>query len=213
MQPLTGRLVDMPDPSQDLKRIAHFLFEVGMLKRTPRTGLQFLGSGTDSVAEHILRTTYLAYTLGRLVPEVDRDRLLLLCLLHDLPEARTGDLNYQNKKYVQVDEEAAMRDLARTLPFGDEMQALLAEFNERKTLEARLANDCDQLELVLLLKEERDRGNPQADEWIPFALKRLQEPMSERLAQAILDTHSSDWWFEDRGDWWVWAGKDAPDPG
>ena len=192
-----------------LAPIADFLFEVGMLKRTPRTGLQFLGSGSDSVAEHILRATYIAFALGRLVPQADRHRLLLLCLLHDLPESRTGDLNYENKKYVQADEKAAMRDLARTLPFGTEMEALLEEFNARQTLEARLANDCDQLELLLLLKEEKDRGNPQADEWIPFALRRLQEPIAQQLARAILATHSSDWWFTDRGDWWVWAGKDA----
>ena len=33
-----------------MKRIANFLFEAGMLKRTPRTGFQFLGSGAESVA-------------------------------------------------------------------------------------------------------------------------------------------------------------------
>ena len=186
-----------------LAPIADFLFEVGMLKRTPRTGLQFLGSGSDSVAEHILRATYIAFALGRLVPQADRNRLLLLCLLHDLPESRTGDLNYENKKYVQADEKRAMRDLARTVPFGGEMEALLEEFNARRTLEARLANDCDQLELLLLLKEEKDRGNPQADEWIPFTLRRLKEPIAQQLARAILATHASDWW--------VWAGKDAPE--
>ena len=131
--------------------------------------------------------------------------------VHDLPEARTGDLNYQNKKYVHVDEEAAVRDLARSLPFGAELRQLLEEFGARRTLEARLANDCDQLELLLVLKEEKDRGNPQADEWIPFALKRLQEPVSKDLARSILDTHSSDWWFQDRSDWWVWAGREKND--
>jgi putative hydrolase of HD superfamily len=201
----------MPDDAPSLLPIVRFLFEVGMLKRTPRSGLQFLGSGTDSVAEHLLRTAYLGFTLGRLVPGVDREKLLRMCLLHDLAEARTGDLNYENKKYVRADEEAAVRDLARALPFGAEIEALVAEFNARETLEARLANDCDQLELLLVLKEERDRGNPQADDWIPFALKRLREPLAQQLAQVILETHSSDWWFEDRGDWWVWAGKPAPD--
>lgn len=193
-----------------LSRIANFLFEVGMLRRTPRSGLQFLGSGTDSVAEHILRATYLGFTLGRLVPGVDRDKLVLLCLLHDLPEARTGDLNYENKKYVSVDEEAAVRDLAAPLPFGSDIEALIAEFNGATTLEARLAHDCDQLELLLVLKEEQDRGNPQAQDWIPFALKRLREPVSKSLAESILAGHSSHWWFEDRGDWWVWAGKQLP---
>jgi len=196
-----------------LGAVTHFLFEVGMLKRTPRSGLQFLGSGEDSVAEHILRTTYIAFALGRLVPDVDRSRLLMLALLHDLPEARTGDLNYENKKYVKADEDAAVRDLARTLPFGSELQELIGEFNARTTLESRLANDCDQLELLLVLKEEQDRGNPQAGDWIPFTLERLRQPICRELAQRILATHSSDWWFGDRGDWWVWAGRERPESG
>lgn len=194
----------------ELRPIANFLFEVGMLKRTPRSGLQFLGSGADSVAEHLLRATYLGFALGSLVPQVDRDKLTLMCLLHDFPEARTGDLNYENKKYVCADETAALRDATEHLPFGADMRALAAEFEARTTLEARLAHDCDQLELLLVLKEELDRGNPQAQEWVPFALQRLREPISQQLAQAILATHSSDWWFGDRGDWWVWAGKQQP---
>jgi putative hydrolase of HD superfamily len=199
--------------SADLRPIAHFLFEVGMLRRTPRSGLQFLGSGDDSVAEHILRATYLAFTLGRLVDGVDRHKLLLLCLLHDLPEARTGDLNYENKKYVTIDEAKAIRDLAAPLPFGAEVESLLAEFQARRTLESRLAHDCDQLELLLVLKEEQDRGNPQAQDWIRFACERLREPVSRALAVEILAAHSSDWWWGDRGDWWLWAGKPAPEAG
>ncbi len=46
-----------------MDRIADFLFEVGMLNKTPRTGYQFLGSGKESVAEHILRTLFVGYTL------------------------------------------------------------------------------------------------------------------------------------------------------
>jgi putative hydrolase of HD superfamily len=200
-----------PDPPPDHRALANFLFEVGMLKRTPRSGLAFLGSGADSVAEHILRTTYIAFALGRLTTEVDAHRLVLLCLLHDLPEARTGDLNYENKKYVEVDEHAAIRDLARTLPFGDEIQRLWEEFEACETREAKLAHDCDQLELLLVLKEERDRGNPQADSWVPFALRRLREPLAKELARCILSGHSGDWWFEERDDWWVWGGRERPD--
>ncbi len=199
--------MSLSEPLGSLQPIANFLFEVGMLRRTPRSGLQFLGSGDDSVAEHLLRTAYVAFAVGSLVPGVDRSKLVLMCLLHDLAEARTGDLNYENKKYVTADEDRAVADLARALTFGGDLRALIAEFNARTTLEARLANDCDQLELLLVLKEEQDRGNPQAQEWIPFTLERLREPVCQRLAQTILATHSSDWWFADRGEWWVWAGK------
>jgi putative hydrolase of HD superfamily len=190
-----------------VKNIANFLFEAGMLKRTPRTGFQFLGSGAESVAEHIFRTAYIGFTLGRLSENINTDRLLKMCLFHDLPEARTGDLNYVNKKYVKADEEKAINDLAETIPFGGEIKELIFEFLEGKTPEAMLAYDADQLELILALKEYKDVGNTYADEWLDFALKRLKTDLARDLAKTILETDSSLWWFSDKSDWWV-KGKE-----
>lgn len=190
-----------------MKNIANFLFEAGMLKRTPRTGFQFLGSGAESVAEHIFRTTYIGFVLGKMTEGVDADRIIKMCLFHDLPEARTGDMNYVNKKYVDVDEQKAVEDLSRPLPFGGEIKELILEFNEGKSREALLARDADQLELILALKEYKDLGNTYADEWLQFSQKRLQTDTAQELAKVILETDSSLWWFSDKGDWWVSGGK------
>jgi putative hydrolase of HD superfamily len=190
-----------------MKRIANFLFEAGMLKRTPRTGFQFLGSGAESVAEHIFRTVYIGYALGNMAEGADTDRIIKMCLFHDLPEARTGDLNYVNKKYVKTDEKKAVDDLTDTLPFGAEMKKLIAEFSEGETLEAQLAQDSDQLELILALKEHKDLGNKYADEWLEYALKRLKTDTARELAQTVLNTDSSLWWFSDKSDWWI-RGKE-----
>jgi putative hydrolase of HD superfamily len=190
-----------------MKNIANFLFEAGMLKRTPRSGFQFLGSGTESVAEHIFRTCYIGYALGKLAKNVNVDHMIKMCLFHDLPEARTGDINYVNKKYVEANEIKAIDDLARTLPFGSEIKDLVMEFIEGKTEEAKLARDADQLEMILALKEYKDVGNQYADEWLEFSLRRLQTETARGLAKVILETDSSLWWFSDKGDWWVSGGK------
>jgi putative hydrolase of HD superfamily len=178
-----------------------------MLKRTPRSGFQFLGTGAESVAEHIFRATYIGYALGKLAKGVNVDRMIKMCLFHDLPEARTGDLNYVNKKYVEANEKKAIDDLAQTLPFGSEIRELIKEFNEGKTEEACLARDADQLEMILALKEYKDVGNKYADEWLAFSLKRLQTQSAQKLAEVILETDSSLWWFGDKGDWWIKGGK------
>jgi len=190
-----------------MQNIANLLFEAGMLKRTPRTGLQFLGSGSESVAEHAFRVTFIGYVLARLEKDVNEGELIKMCLLHDLHEARTGDLNYMNKKYVKVDEEKAIEDLTDTLPFGDDIKNSVEEFNSGKTKEALLANDADQLDLILMLKENKDLGNKYADEWISFALKRLKTNTAKKLAEEILETDSTHWWFEDKSDWWVNGGN------
>ena len=186
-----------------MSEIADFLFEVGMLKKTPRSGFQFLGSGCESVAEHILRTLYIGYVLCKMDPEADEGKVLRLCMMHDLPEARTGDLNYVNKKYVNVDEKKAVRELAEPLFFGAEIEESIDEFNERKTKEALLARDADQLSLILQLKECGDLGNRYSREWIRFAVLRLTTENARKLAEEILDTDSSHWWFKEKGDWWV----------
>lgn len=190
-----------------MKNIANFLFEAGMLKRTPRSGFQFLGTGAESVAEHIFRATYIGYALGSLAKDVNVDRLIKMCLFHDLPEARTGDLNYVNKKYVKADEKKAIRDLSETLPFGKEIEELVLEYEEGTTAEAKLARDADQLEMILALKEYKDLGNKYADEWLQFSFRRLQTDSAKELAGVILETDSSLWWFNDKGDWWVTGGR------
>lgn len=191
-----------------MKDIANFLFEVGMLKKTPRSGFQFLGSGSESVAEHISRTIFIGYALCKLEGGVDELRLLKMCLFHDLPETRTGDMNYVNKRYVAVDEQKAVKDLADTLFFGAEMTAIINEFNEKMSREALLAHDADQLSLILQLKECGDLGNKYSREWIDYALKRLRTETAKKLAAEILATDSSEWWFKDKSDWWVNGGTE-----
>jgi len=188
-----------------VKNIANFLFETGMLKRTPRSGLQFLGSGDESVAEHSFRVVMIAYTLAKLDGQVDENRVQKMALFHDMLETRTGDLNYVNKKYLKVDEEKAAKEVAKDLPFGQELKDLLKEFREKKTREALIVNDADQLELILMLKEYGDLGNKYTKDWIAFALRRLNTSLAKEIAEAVLSTDSTDWWFTGKDDWWVWG--------
>jgi len=181
-----------------------FLFEAGMLKKTPRTGYQFLGTGGESVADHSFRMTVVGYVLASLEPEADGNKVVLMCLFHDLPEARTGDHNYVNKRYTEVDENAAMDDQVRGLPFGSEMKSLFLEFNEAQTLEAKLAKDADQIDLILDLKEQLDIGNSRAKDWLSFAVQRLVTDPGRRIAHKILESESDGWWFDKKdSDWWV----------
>ncbi|MGD0021385.1 MAG: HD domain-containing protein [Smithellaceae bacterium] len=175
--------------------IANFLFEVGMLNKTPRSGFQFLGSGRESVAEHILRTIFVGYSLCKMDKSLDELRVLKMCLFHDLPEARTGDMNYVNKKYVEVDEEKAVRELTEGLFFGSDIKEIIDEFNRKETKEALIALDADQIALILQLREYGDLGNKYADEWIEYARRRLTTKEAKKLAGKIIKTDSSNWWF------------------
>ena len=186
-----------------MKQLINFLFEVGMLKKTPRTGYQFLGSGRESVAEHSFRTAVIGYLLSQQEPDTDTYKITLMCLFHDFHEARTGDHNYVNKKYVRVDEDRAVQDLSKDLPFGDDIISLTREFNEGDSVEARISRDADQLNLILELKEQLDLGNRSAKDWLDYALKRLQTESAKKLAEEAMNTTYTDWWFEKKSDWWI----------
>ena len=186
-----------------MKNIINFLFEVGMLKKTPRTGYQFLGSGGESVAEHSFRTAVIGFALASGESGADIQKTTMMCLFHDLPEARTGDHNYVNKRYVNVDEEKAIKDLAGKIPFGDEIVSIIDEFNAGESMEARISRDADQLDLILELKEQCDLGNRYAEDWLYYAIKRLITEKARRMAEEILKTDSTDWWFDKKTDLWI----------
>lgn len=174
----------------------NLMHEIGMLSKTPRSGFAFLGSGSQSVAEHSFCMAWIGFILAELSPKtLNRERLILLCLVHDLAEARTGDLNYVNKRYVQADEEKAARDIRSAYPCGDFLYAAMQEYREGKTPEAQLAHDADQLELLLVLRREMELGNSRAMRWYSNTRKRLKSDIAQQIADAILEIPADNWWL------------------
>lgn len=189
---------------KELKNAVNFLFEAGMLAKTPRSGFYFLGSGQQSVAEHINRAIFIGYVLAFMNKKADVNKVLKMCLFHDFAEARVSDLNYVHQKYTERHEDKAIEDLVKTVPFGDDIKDILHEYEERKSLESLLAKDSDNLEFLLSLKEQSDIGNSKADSWIPSLVKRLKTKEAKELAETILKTNSDDWWFQEKdGEWWI----------
>ncbi len=179
-----------------MRSLIHFLQEVSHLAHTPRTGFPFLGTGNQTVAEH----TYIAAMIGWLLShqmeeEVDPARVVFLCLLHDLPESRTGDLNYVHKRYLRVDMEKVLNDMKKYPFFSDLFLPYIREYEEKKTRASIVAHDADQLELILQLKKQLDLGNTFSTDWIANAEKRLQTDQAKKMAKAILEEKFFNWWL------------------
>lgn len=188
----------------NLEAVADFLFEIGILSRTPRSGFHFLGSGQQSVSEHILRVVYAGYALALREKVADPSKVMKMCLFHDLAEGRTSDLNYVHQKYAHTEEDKALRDIASTLDFGSDILDVVKEYEERVTKEAIVAKDADNVEWILSLKEQYDIGNARAQQWIGYAVKRLKTKSAQKLAAQIIKTKSDHWWRGDgKSEWWV----------
>lgn len=192
----------------DLNRIVDFLYEVGMLQKTPRSGFQFLGSGSQSVAEHLHRAAAIAYTLA-LMAKIDPYKVVAMAIFHDISESRISDLNYVHQKYNTRLEDKAHADIVASFPFGGHLKNLIDEYEDRKTIESIIVKDADNLEWIMSLKEQVDIGNAKANEWLPSAVARLKTKEATDLAKIILKTRSDRWWFGDPKDgWWVYRSKD-----
>jgi putative hydrolase of HD superfamily len=189
---------------ENAKNIVNFLFEVGSLSKTPRSGFHMLRTGKQSVAEHTNRAVFIGYTLAMLDGQVDVGKVMKICLFHDLAESRVSDLNYVNLKYVEKSEIKAIDELAGGLPFGADIQATFDEYQKKEIKEALYAKDADILEWILSLKEQADIGNSRANGWIEVALKRLRTELGKKLAEEILKTDSLSWSHGNLEDsWWV----------
>lgn len=173
----------------------NFFFEVGMLAKTPRSGFHFLGTGEQSVAEHVNRTTFIAYALAQMDKTADTLKVLKMALFHDISETRISDLNHIHQKYVERKEHSAVTDISDSVPFGDDMFQTLTEYEKRESKESLLVKDADTLEWLLALKEQVDTGNTRALAWMKDGMKRLKTKQGIELGKAILSINSNDWWF------------------
>lgn len=178
----------------DLARLTEFFYEFGQLRHLPRSGYAFLGSGHESVAEHVCRTTAIAWALARLTG-ANAERAMLMALFHDLGEARTGDQNYVNRRYVDTREREAVADAVNGTGLEHDVLPLWDEHEARHTPEARLVRDADQLDLLLNLKRELELGNPQAAAWMDAVEARLLTDVGRELAMTIRAGTHTDWWL------------------
>jgi putative hydrolase of HD superfamily len=110
------------------------------------------GRRVESVAEHSWRVALMAFLLKDEFPEADMDKVVKMCLIHDLGECFTGDI----PTFIKTDGDRAVEDslLGRwvaSLPpeVSTEMASLFREMDAQETLEARIYKSLDKLEALI----------------------------------------------------------------
>ena len=106
----------------------------------------------ESVAEHSWRLALMAYWIRDEFPEADFDRVIRMCLIHDLGECFTGDIpTFRKTEADESREEELLLTWVRTLPqpYAGEMEALYREMEAHETMEARIYKALDNMEAVI----------------------------------------------------------------
>ncbi len=107
---------------------------------------------TESVAEHSWRISLMALLLRHEFPDIDIDKVVDMCLIHDLGECFTGDIPV----FIKTDsdrevEDSLLNQWVRSLPeeLSKDFTDLYKEMDEQKTKEAKLYKSLDKLEALI----------------------------------------------------------------
>ncbi len=153
------------------------------LKDETRTGWQLRGvADPESVADHSWGVSLLCLLYGARAG-VDVDRALRLAVVHDVAEARTGDVPTRaDPNAASPDPEAKHRRERAVLesllvPFDDDLRDLWEEYEARETPEARFVKDMDLVDMCAqAVRYEREgRYDPDADDGAFEAYDHLDE--------------------------------------
>ncbi len=119
----------------------------------------------ESVADHSWRIAVMAMLLTDEFPDVDMNKVIKMCLIHDMGEAFTGDIPVFNKTKEDEDREYdRLMSWVEEFPevIREEWKALYREMDELITTEAKIYKALDKLEAVIQ-HNESDIGT-----WLPL---------------------------------------------
>ncbi len=135
----------------DIKKLTDTLSLLEALKYRTRHSWTSTGRH-ESVAEHSWRLAVMAYLVKDEFPDADMDKVILMCLVHDIGEAVTGDIPaFYKTAEDEITEDNAVRSILSSLPepYKTELSDLFAEMNALSTTEAKIYKALDKMEVVV----------------------------------------------------------------
>ena len=148
----------------DARKLIDFLRVMERLKDAPRH-CWTTGGRRESVAEHSWRVALMAMLMADEFPEMDIDRVIRMCLVHDIGEAITGDI----PTFVKTDADRVVEGhevdaLIGSLPepWPEWLGALFDEMEALETPEAKLYKALDRMEAI------QSHNESAVETWLPL---------------------------------------------
>ena len=151
------------------------LIEILGLKNVLRSGWVKAGITTpESVAAHSWGMSMLALKLAP--KELNLARVLSLCIIHDIPEVRVGDLTPHDDTSTKAqDELKAMTEMA------PEWVGLFEEYEQGQTPEAKFVKQLDKLDMALQAEIYQAEFGISLEEFIESARLRIDDENLQNL--------------------------------
>jgi putative hydrolase of HD superfamily len=138
----------------------------------------------ENDTEHSYNLAMMAWFLAGHFPELDRDRLIRMALIHDLVEAHAGD-TYIYADQATLDTKAgreaeALRQLEKDWPDFPELTGLIHEYENRGSPEAKFIYALDKIMPIMLIYA--GKGHTWQREGI--TRERLHAAKKDKVAQS-----------------------------
>jgi putative hydrolase of HD superfamily len=151
------------------ERMLECMAEMHNLTRLPRTGWIMAGvADPESVSDHCFETAIIAFLLAQQIGQpVDIGKVLAMALFHETGEVRLTDLPRRSSPYVKKFKHVAETMAAEDILGGvaESVLPLLAEMNELNTLEARLVEAAEELQIIAAAMYYAKEGNGDISEY------------------------------------------------
>jgi putative hydrolase of HD superfamily len=177
---------------EDQPALIQAYFELCHLKQLYRQGWLRRGvpkARCESVAEHSFAVTVLALWLAEAYfPDLDREKVLRMALLHDFGEVYAGDIipnDGVSPEEKQRREEQSAIDVFAKLPGGEIYTQLWREFETGVSLEARFVRQIDRLEMGFQAGLYQRQGFGRLSEFFVSAREALQDNELIELLDAV----------------------------
>jgi putative hydrolase of HD superfamily len=129
---------------------------------------------------------------------VDPEKVILMALFHDVPEARINDPHRIVQRYFErkdVDQRVMEEQLERVpQEVSKQIGELFSEMEEGASREAKAARDADILECLIQAREYQALGIKDVADWIRNCRAALRTDSAKKIAEACLEMEPSEWW-------------------
>lgn len=176
---------------KNASRLVEALYEINHLKQLFRKGWlrNISPEKCESVAEHTFGMAMMAWLLAdEFFPELNREKVLKLSLIHDIAEVYAGDttpydgLTPEEKNARELE---ALKKIFSGLPNGDSYISLWEEFENGSSAEAKFVKQIDRLEMALQAAVYEHQQGLELEEFFDSAAQSIHTPALKDLLDEI----------------------------
>jgi putative hydrolase of HD superfamily len=161
------------------------LLAAAALKDVARAGWVRAGvPAPESVAAHTWGVAWLVLAIAP--PSLDRARALTYALLHDLAEARVGDLTPHDGVSREEKHRREAEAIEVLLAGRPDLAAAWADYERRADAEARFVHQLDRLDMALQADRYAEATGLDLREFLRSADAAITEPVLRRLMDDLL---------------------------